>query len=388
MPSPLTRRFAAGVVAGVAAAALVGTAAPAFAAVSTPPTASTTACAPSQTLTNPGQPKPVYRLSGCDRIGTAIAISQNLFPSSGTAGAVILTAEYDFPDAMSAGPLAKFLDAPVLLTAPGVLTPATLTEIQRVLPAPVAAGSTGLTVTHGCATTVPVETPGGATATTSTPAGSTVYIIGGRAALAPGIDKQLEDAGYNVVRIAGPNRFATSVAVAQCEGSPTNVFLATGDIFADALTAGPAAASVSGAVLLTDGTTMPPPVQTYLNGLSNPVVYAIGGSAAQADPQAKAIFGGDRFATSALVAEDFFKTPTVVGVATGYDFPDALAGGAAMGMKGGPVLMSDPRFLPSAIALYVTNTQATIGQGFLFGGTDVLSPAIASTLSNQINNNP
>ncbi len=164
----------------------------------------------------------------------------------------------------------------------------------------------------------------------------TVFILGGDQALSSTIDTELNSDGYNTVRVFGDNRYDTSVAIAQCEASPTNVFLATGNFFADALSAGPAASTVHGAILLTNGDTMPPSVQTYLGGLTNPTVYAVGAAAAQADPTATAIFGGDRYATSALVAEKFFTSPTVVGVATGADFPDALAGGGAMGLKAGP----------------------------------------------------
>jgi len=294
--------------------------------------------------------KPVTRLSGGDRIGTAIAISQQTFPTAGSAKAVILTAAYNFPDALAGAPLAAAKDGPVLLTDPGVLTPATLTEIQRVLPS-----------------------------------GGTVYVLGGDAAIAATIDQALTSAGYVPQRIAGANRFETSVKIAQALGSPTTVFLATGDIFADALSAGPAAASVHGAVLLTDGPVMPPAVQAYLSGLASPTVYDVGDGAGKAYPSGTLLAGGDRWATSALVAEKFFASPTVVGVATGWNFPDALAGAGAMGIMGGPVLLSDPVVLPSADALYLTNNASTITQAFLFGGTASLSPAIATTVSNQIN---
>jgi len=49
------------------------------------------------------------------------------------------------------------------------------------------------------------------------------------------------------------------------------------------------------------------------------------------------------------------------------------------------VLLSDPWVLPSAIALYLTNEASSINQAFLFGGAASLSPAIATTVSNQIN---
>ncbi|HZQ57981.1 MAG TPA: cell wall-binding repeat-containing protein [Acidimicrobiales bacterium] len=294
--------------------------------------------------------KPVTRLAGGDRIGTAIAISQATFPTAGSAKAVILTAAYNFPDALAGAPLAAAKDGPVLLTTPGELSPATLTEIERVAPT-----------------------------------GSTVYVLGGDAAIAATIDASLTAAGYVPQRIAGANRFETSVKIAEALGSPTTVLLATGDIFADALSAGPAAASVHGAVLLTDGPVMPPSVATYLSGLASPTVYDVGAGAGKAYPAGTLLSGGDRWATSALVAEKFFTSPTLVGVATGWNFPDALAGAGAMGIMGGPVLLSDPVLLPSADALYLTNNASTITQAFLFGGPLSLSPAIATTVSNQIN---
>ena len=84
------------------------------------------------------------------------------------------------------------------------------------------------------------------------------------------------------------------------------------------------------------------------------------------------------------MAEKFFVNPTLVGVATGWNFPDALAGAGAMAVDGGPVLLSDPWVLPSAIALYLTNEASSINGALLFGGTASLSPAIATTVSNQI----
>jgi putative cell wall-binding protein len=308
--------------------------------------------------------KPVTRLAGGDRIATAVAISKQAFPTDHSAHNVVLTAAYRFPDAMSAAPLGKHLTAPLLLTTPGELTAATLTEIQRVLPVP-SSGTTG-TTTDGCATTPPANA---------------VYVIGGDAAIAQQIDSQLNEAGFDVVRVDGADRFATSVEVATCEGSPSTVFLARGDNFADALSAGPAAASTNGTVLLTAGTTLPPSVSAYLSGLSNPTVYAVGQAAHKADPDAQPIVGGDRFATAALVAAQFFPNPTVVGVATGWNFPDALAGGAFMGLQGGPVLMTGPVTLQSADGLYIGEQSATLQQAYLFGAPISLSPLIAKQVS-------
>jgi len=312
--------------------------------------------------------KPVTRLAGGDRIGTAVAISNQEFPTAHTAKNVVLTAAYTFPDAMSAGPLGKLFTAPLLLTTPGLLDGATLTEIQRVMPVP--SSTTPGTTTQGCSPTTPADA---------------VYIIGGDAAIAAVIDTQLNTAGFNVVRLAGTNRFGTSVSVAKCEGSPSTVFLATGNIFADALSAGPAAALKGGSVLLTDGPVMPPEVASYLAGLTSPTVYAVGQGAHLADPSAQPIVGGDRFATAALVASEFFTSPTIVGVATGSNFPDALAGGAFMGLMGGPVLLTNPQSLQSADGLYIGQNNVGLTQAFLFGGTATLSPLVATQVSMALN---
>ena len=151
--------------------------------------------------------KPVTRLAGTDRIGTSIAISTQEFPTAHTATNVILTAAFTFADAMSAGPLGKKLNAPLLLTGPTSLDSATLTEIERVMPAP---STTPGTTTSGCATAPPANA---------------VYVIGGDAAIAASVNTTLNAAGFNVVRLAGTDRFGTSVAVAQCEGSPHNCVL-------------------------------------------------------------------------------------------------------------------------------------------------------------------
>jgi putative cell wall-binding protein len=378
----LARLVAGSVAASVAGAVVIGAGSAAWAdsspgATCPPPPSSGT--------------KPVCRLAGDNRIGTAITISHQEFPTDHTAGAAILTATYDFPDAMSAGPLGKLYNAPVLLTEPGQLTPATLQEIQRTLPA-TTSGATG-TTQMGCATPA-ASSSGSPSGSGGSPSGppttaSTVYVIGGYNAIAKVIDDTLNSNGFNVVRVSGRNRFATSVNVAACEGNPSTVFLATGDIFADALASGPAAAQNKGAVLLTDGKVMPPEVHEYLASLSNPTVWAVGEGAKEAaqsdNVSASPLVGGDRFATAALVASQFFPQPALVGIATGRDFPDALAGGAFMGVENGPVLLTDTDSLQSADGLYLGQRHQTVTEAFLFGGVGVLHPRVADQVRSVIN---
>ena len=187
----------------------------------------------------------------------------------------------------------------------------------------------------------------------------------------------LTGAGYHVVRYAGTDRFATAVAVAGALGNPGTVLLASGENYPDALAAGPAAAHVHGAVLLTDGSVIPAATASYLTRATT--VYAIGGPAAAADPTATAVFGGDRYETAAAVASKFFSAPATAGVATGLSFPDALSGGAELALLGGPLLLASQGSVPFATANYLSQTR-TITAVRVYGGAAVLADSVLTQL--------
>ena len=284
------------------------------------------------------------RVSGTDRFGTAVAVSQAAYPNGG-ADAVVLARGDSYPDALVGAPLAAAKNGPLLLTS-GLLLPAsTQAEIMRVLPK-----------------------------------GQTVYLLGGTASIPDSVSSQLSALGYVVKRIAGSDRFATAVAVAQELGSPSTVLLAGGMSFPDALTAGPAAAAVHGAILLTNGSTLPAATASYLSAHSGGQVYAIGGPAAAADTSATALVGADRYATSVLVANRFFTAPTVAGVASGENFPDALAGGAYLAHAGGPLLLTAPDTLPASITQYLATVHASLTTIDVFGGASAVSSSVLSEI--------
>ncbi|HEY0871684.1 MAG TPA: cell wall-binding repeat-containing protein, partial [Acidothermaceae bacterium] len=285
----------------------------------------------------------VGREAGANRLATAVAVSQDSFPN-GNAGAVVLARADDYPDALVGGPLAASKNAPLLLTQGPTLPSVTAAELARVLPS-----------------------------------GRTVYVLGGTSAVPASIVAQLTTLGYSVVRYSGADRYATAVAVAGALGNPSTVLLATGTNFPDALAAGPAAAHVHGAILLTSGSTLPAETSTYLTGAHT--VYAIGGPAATAMPSATAIVGTDRFATAAAVATKFFPSSAVAGVATGTGFPDALAGGAQLALTGAPLLLSGSSGLPAATSAYLAADHAALTNVYVYGGTAVLGTGVASQLT-------
>ncbi len=189
--------------------------------------------------------------------------------------------------------------------------------------------------------------------------------------------------GYPFVRISGADRYATAVAVASAMGSPSTVFLATAANYADALAAGPAASHVVGAILLTNGTTMPAVTTAYLAAHPG-TTYAVGGPAATADPSASAISGTDRYATAALVAQRFFAAPTNVGLASGVTFADALPAAAYLARVGGPLLLTDPNTLPSTVATYLTAAEAGVTRALVFGGASAVSTAAQTEFSTAL----
>jgi uncharacterized delta-60 repeat protein len=308
----------------------------------------------------------VNRIAGSDRLATAIAVSQSLFPTAPQAGAsgpvnaqgrpyaqaVVLASADTYPDALVGVPLAAANRGPLLLTHQAGLDQRVSAEIDRVL----GGGSSG----------------------------ATVFVVGGSSVVSDQIVGQLTSAGYHVERLAGANRYATAVQVAGALGDPPVLMEATGTDFADATSAGAAAAYEGGAILLTSGSTMPAETQAYINANPGDVRIAVGGPASQADPQAKPVAGADRYATSAALAALCFATPGTVGLATGLQYPDALAGGVAAALQGGPLILTDPDTLPAPAATYLKATAPWTATADVFGGVGVVSQAIVASVQQDI----
>ena len=289
--------------------------------------------------TTPDAPA-VTRIAGADRIETSVSTSRLAF-GDGQAGAVVLTRADQFADGLAGTSLAVANRAPILLSPGSGLDARVAQEIRRVLPT-----------------------------------GRQVFVLGGPAALTGAMDAQLEAMGYRAVRLAGADRFETSVRIAAAHPRPQTILLATGRNYADALAAGAAAAEAGGLVLLTNDSSLPPSVSDYLARNGDIPRVAIGGPAALASPGSERLAGSDRFETSVIVARRFFASPNLVGLASGVSFADALSGGALLGHAGAPLVLTDPNRLSSVVADYLSSQSSSIDDLFVIGGESAVAPAV------------
>lgn len=98
-------------------------------------------------------------------------------------------------------------------------------------------------------------------------------------------------------------------------------------------------------------------------------------------PGVTRLAGENRFDTSAAVAAQAFTAPVeAVFVATGADFPDALAAGPAAAHFGGPVLLVQSNRIPASVRAQLSRLKPeTI---YVLGGRGVVSGGVAEELGN------
>ncbi|MFS0734683.1 cell wall-binding repeat-containing protein [Microbacterium sp. 1P10UB] len=168
----------------------------------------------------------------------------------------------------------------------------------------------------------------------------------------------LEPRVFDVWRLAGPDRFATAVAISNWiiadEYRAPVVYVANGYKFPDALAAGPAATLGGGVFLPTAPDYLPGSISEELRRLNPLRVVIVGDANSVSDAVVTSIRntvgtgavvdrigGATRYETASLIVQDAFGSigsPYAI-VATGANFPDALAAGPAAGYMGAPVLL-------------------------------------------------
>jgi len=195
-----------------------------------------------------------------------------------------------------------------------------------------------------------------------------------------------------VQRLSGGDRYETAMAVSQRFGPNVPVlYVATGNDFADGLSAASAAAHVGGPLLLTPTAALPTRIRAEIVRLAPKQIIVVGGESivgpdvfrdlASLTPSIRRIAGIDRYATGELLVADAFSTARQAFVATGRSFPDALAASAAAGAIGAPVLLVDGASTNIKASVVSALRRLGVGTVRIAGGTGAVSASIASQLA-------
>ncbi|WP_109472732.1 cell wall-binding repeat-containing protein [Ornithinimicrobium cavernae] len=304
----------------------------------------------------PPAPDPgVSRVSGTDRYATAAKLS-SLFP---TGKPLYLTVGEEYPDALTAAARAGSLGAPVLLTKSTTVPGATKDAIKRLRP-------------------------------------SRVVVVGGRGAIADSVLTTVRSlTPAPVSRVGGADRYATAGALARNFGTAVPVvYVATGTDYPDALAGAARAGYNDGPVLLTHQDGIPSETRRAMQAINPYRVVVLGGKGAVSDAVAEdlrsmtraknlqRVAGRDRYATASELARYYPNGLETVIIATGKEFPDALAGAARAGARGGPVLLVTPNSVDSTTraALAALDPQKIV----IVGGTNVVSHNVATILQDYV----
>jgi putative cell wall-binding protein/DNA-binding beta-propeller fold protein YncE len=265
----------------------------------------------------------VDRVGGTDRFAVAAAVSADTFRSG--VPVVYVASGAGFADALSGSAAAGADGGPVLLVTRDTTPAATAAELARLKP-------------------------------------RRIVVLGGTASVSEAVEANLRGYSPSVTRLAGADRFDVSAAVsaAAFPAGATNVYLASGAIFPDALSGSAVAGRNDGPVLLVQKDAVPEAVAEELERLKPKFVTVLGGEntvseAVFASLQSKytmiRIDGADRFAVSASASARTFPQGTyTVYVASGAVFPDALAGSAAAIAADAPVLLVTGATVPAPVA--------------------------------------
>ena len=241
----------------------------------------------------------IDKLAGDDRFETAAKISKATYVKSGDAKAIVLVGEEAIVDGLAAAPLAKQEDAPILLTKKDEIPAATMNEIKR--------------------------------ATENEGKEAKIYLVGGENNISKEVEKQLtSELNAEIVRIAGEDRFKTSIKIAKKLNSTNKAFVVGGDGLADAMSIASVATKEEVPIIVTPADGLTKDAKDFIN--KDDEVIVVGGQSkvstqvlkdikeeTEQTTAVERIAGEDRNETNAMVIEKYANASTKVYVAkNGY----------------------------------------------------------------------
>lgn len=190
--------------------------------------------------------------------------------------------------------------------------------------------------------------------------GGKVYILGGTMAVSWNFQDEIGSriGKFNVVRVGGDTRYDTNLQILKLAGNSSKTLLVTDAYnYADALSC----SSLDYPILLIDKNTgkLTSNQKKYLKKNNFEDIYIIGGKDAvpksigeeikdATGVKTKRLAGDDRYETSKLVANQFFKAADASIITYGGNFPDALCGGILANTLDAPVLLVNDENYKSA----------------------------------------
>ncbi len=298
------------------------------------------------------------RLGGQNRIETALKIANEY--NNGNVQTVVVTTANNFPDALTGSVLAAKYNAPILLVNTTVKASQDVLDYIK----------------------------------SNLEVGGKVYILGGTSVVSTDIENNIKNMGYdNIKRLSGANRDETANVI-NGELNPqkgTPVFIATGYNFPDALAASGIAGIKGYPILLSSKDKLPQATIDSLSSIEASKVYIVGGTTVVSDMVSKQLesvtglettdiirlSGTNRYETSLEIAK-FFNINTLNAIlATGADFPDALAGSSLAVKNNAPIILvsndtsSQKKYLDSS----------TINNLIVLGGEGATKSSIVESFS-------
>ena len=317
------------------------------------------------------------RLAGLTRYETGVAIAGVYVRERADAGArpntVIVTSGADehFGYALTAPPLSRQHGAPLLLTRPEELPEAVVSFLS------------------------------------SNNFGQAI-ILGDTEVVSDDVASDLRALDLTVSRVSGDDVYRTATAVAALVGSPAGVpgryrnlgrtsLIATGEVFADALAAGPLAYQGRHPVLLTPSLDLHPDVKQFLIDSKTEHVVILGGPKAVSPwveydmgdlgITVSRLYGPDRFATATRIAEELLGPDSSqrcfngfeFGIAYGWRAADALVSSPLLGERCAALLLTERNSVPETVAGLLASDEFAPGDTdgnlhlTVFGGSNAVT---------------
>ncbi|TGE34358.1 cell wall-binding repeat-containing protein [Desulfosporosinus sp. Sb-LF] len=304
-------------------------------------------------------PTPEYfRKAGQAAPDTAVEIAQTGW-AYGTEAAILVN-EKSYADALPGTVLASAVKAPILLTDSNQLTAATAKELQRLNP-------------------------------------KTVFILGGKAVVSTQIEQTLKAEYQNVIRIGGYDQYETAAKIAhylkeQNLAAPGKAVIAYGGNFPDALAVSSLAAYQQIPILLTKTYSLPSYTQDAIQELQVSEATVVGGTAvisaevANQLPGMKRFSGMDKYDSAIAIAEGMNADLNTVFVATGENFPDALAGSVLAARTNSPIVLVSKE-LPTVAQNFLKSKIGQIRETMVLGGTGVVSDKTMESIADTFDPN-